>query len=124
MANPLRLCEECDRLIDHQDKIKVLSMTHANLQKVLAEIEDIVVLPSRADMVLGLMDDPANLLPVFEALTVLEGTAESAKQAWNRCQRQYAFSSYIRVCIFTLTPHNLSFTLTLRCSDWLQECKG
>ena len=83
----LRLCEECDSLIDHQDKIKVLSLTHANLHKVLAELEDIVVLPSRADMVLGLMDDPANLLPVFEALTVLEGTAENAKQAWNRCDR-------------------------------------
>ena len=107
----LRLCVECDKLIDHQDKIKTLSQTHANLQKVLAEIEDIVVLPSRADMVLvrengpdriykfipvGLMacmpcglqellDDPVNILPAFEALTVLEGTAENAKAAWNRC---------------------------------------
>ena len=81
-----RLCEECDSLIDHQDKIKVLSLTHANLQKVLAELEDIVVLPSRADMVLGLLEDPVNILPAFEALTVLEGTAENAKQAWNRCE--------------------------------------
>ncbi|GAX84704.1 hypothetical protein CEUSTIGMA_g12126.t1 [Chlamydomonas eustigma] len=79
-----QLCEECSRLIDHQDKIKVLSLTHANLQKVLSELEDIVVLPSRAEMVLGLLDDPVNILPAFEALTVLEGTAENAKQAWNR----------------------------------------
>lgn len=97
-------------MIDHQDKIKVLSMTHANLQKVLAEIEDIVVLPSRADMVLGLMDDPANLLPVFEALTVLEGTAESAKQAWNRCARDdVVFYNHARGCFSKL------FTLLMIC---------
>jgi exocyst complex component 3 len=78
------LCEECSRLIDHQDKIKVLSLTHSNIHKVLSELEDIVVLPSRAEMVLGLLEDPANILPAFEALTVLEGTAENAKAAWNR----------------------------------------
>ena len=90
-----RLCEECDSLIDHQDKIKVLSLTHANLQKVLAELEDIVVLPSRADMVLGLLEDPVNILPAFEALTVLEGTAENAKQAWNRCERACAIAEIL-----------------------------
>mmetsp|Transcript_30706 Transcript_30706/g.68015 ORF Transcript_30706/g.68015 Transcript_30706/m.68015 type:complete len:793 (+) Transcript_30706:137-2515(+) len=78
------LCEECSRLVDHQDKIRVLSLTHSNIQKVLSEIEDIVVLPKRAKMVLKLLEDPANLLSAFEALTVLEGTAENAKAAWNR----------------------------------------
>lgn len=81
-----RLCEECSSLIDNQDQIKVLSLTHANISKVLAEIGDIVDLPSRAEMVLSLLDDPANILPAFEALTVLEGTAENAKAAWNRCE--------------------------------------
>ena len=79
-----RLCEECSRLIDHQDRIKVLSLTHSNVRKVLNEIEDIVGLPGRADKVVSIMDDPANLLPAFEALTVLEGIAENAKRAWNR----------------------------------------
>ena len=78
------LCEECSSLIDHQDRIKVLSIANSNMKKVLAEIEDIVVLPSRADMVLNLLDDPAYILPAFEALTVLEGTAENAKAAWER----------------------------------------
>lgn len=79
-----RLCSECTSLVDHQDKIRVLSQTHANLQKVLAEIKDIIDLPDRAEVVLGLLDDPANILPAYEALTVLEGTADNAREAWNR----------------------------------------
>ncbi|KAJ9533070.1 hypothetical protein QJQ45_018170 [Haematococcus lacustris] len=78
-----RLCSECTSLVDHQDKIRVLSQTHANLQKVLAEIKDIIDLPDRAEVVLGLLDDPANILPAYEALTVLEGTADNAREAWN-----------------------------------------
>lgn len=62
----------------------MLSLTHSNVRKVLNEIEDIVGLPGRADKVVSIMDEPANLLPAFEALTVLEGIAENAKRAWNR----------------------------------------
>lgn len=52
--------------------------------QVLNEIRDIIDLPDRAEMVLGLLEKPDNLLPAFEALTVLEATAENAKAAWAR----------------------------------------
>ncbi len=48
-------------------------------------MEWLTPVPPRAEMALELLDDPANILPAFEALTVLEGTGENAKQAWNRC---------------------------------------
>jgi len=79
------LCEECSNLIDNHEKIRLLSQTHANLTKVLAETKDIIDLPDRAETVMELMEaDTANILPAYEALTVLEGIAENAKAAWKR----------------------------------------
>lgn len=34
------------------------------------------------------MEDTTNILPAYEALTVLEGVAENAKAAWKRCVMQ------------------------------------
>ena len=51
------------------------------------ELRNIIHLPKRAEEVLGMMDDTSQLLPAFERLTVLVGTAENVKQAWNRCVR-------------------------------------
>ncbi len=57
----------------------------AACDQVLSEIEDIVDLPYRADRCWEMLEaDEANLVPAFEALVLLTGTAENAKQAWQR----------------------------------------
>ncbi|KAG2492926.1 hypothetical protein HYH03_008836 [Edaphochlamys debaryana] len=77
-----RLCAECADLVQHHDKIKLLALTHGNMKRVLSEIDDIIDLPYRAERCWELlMEDDANLVPAFEALTLLTGTAENAKQA-------------------------------------------
>ena len=61
------------------------------LCQVLSEIEDIVDLPYRADRCWEMLEaDDANLVPAFEALVLLIGTAENAKQAWQRWVYVYA----------------------------------
>ena len=61
---------------------------HPACLQVLTEIEDIVDLPYRADRCWAMVDeDVSNLVPAFEALVVLTGTCENAKQAWQRCAR-------------------------------------
>ena len=57
-------------------------------------------LPTRAEMVLGLLEDPANMLPAFEALTVLEGTAKNAKMAWKRHVYVFNVSACCVLCEF------------------------
>ncbi|GIM13235.1 hypothetical protein Vretimale_16400, partial [Volvox reticuliferus] len=79
------LCAECSDLVHHHVKIKLLATTHGNVKKVLSEIEDIVDLPYRADRCWEMLEaDEANLVPAFEALVLLTGTAENAKLAWQR----------------------------------------
>lgn len=70
------------------------------LNQVLAEINDIIDLPHRAEMVLEMLADPANTLPAFEALTVMEGTAENAKAAW----RRWELADTCFTC--AIVPHN------------------
>lgn len=80
-----KLCAECSDLIQHHDKIKLLSLTHGNVKKVLTEIQDIIELPDHADRCWrDVEEDDANLVPAFEKLVVLTGTCENAKQAWQR----------------------------------------
>ncbi|GLC43723.1 hypothetical protein PLESTM_001508500 [Pleodorina starrii] len=86
-----RLCAECSDLVHHHNKIKLLATTHSNVRKVLSEIEDIVDLPYRADRCWEMLQaDEANLVPAFEALVLLTGTAENAKQAWQRSNKSAA----------------------------------
>eukprot|EP00198_Chlamydomonas_reinhardtii_P014261 XP_001703598.1 component of the exocyst complex [Chlamydomonas reinhardtii] len=63
-----KLCAECADLVHHHDKIKLLALTHGNVKKA----------------------DDANLVPAFEALVLLTGTAENAKQAWQRNNKSAA----------------------------------
>ncbi|GIM13234.1 hypothetical protein Vretimale_16400 [Volvox reticuliferus] len=86
-----RLCAECSDLVHHHVKIKLLATTHGNVKKVLSEIEDIVDLPYRADRCWEMLEaDEANLVPAFEALVLLTGTAENAKLAWQRSNKSAA----------------------------------
>ncbi|GFR49228.1 hypothetical protein Agub_g11227 [Astrephomene gubernaculifera] len=92
-----KLCSECADLVHHHDKIKLLSTTHGNIKKVLSEIEDIVDLPYRADRCWELLQaDEGALVPAFEALLLLTGTAENAKQAWQRGNKSAAEVSELR----------------------------
>jgi hypothetical protein len=53
---------------------------------VLEELEDIIDLPTRAAAVEDLLaEGDGALVPAFEGLTVLEGTANNVKKAWSRC---------------------------------------
>ncbi len=46
-CEPTRLCVECSCLVENHEKIRELSMTHKNVDKVLDELEDIIDLPAR-----------------------------------------------------------------------------
>ena len=53
--------------------------------QVLEELEDIIDLPTRAAAVEDLLaEGDGALVPAFEGLTVLEGTANNVKKAWSR----------------------------------------
>eukprot|EP00798_Chlamydomonas_sp_ICE-L_P031950 gene31949-33734_t len=65
--NGLELLERSQR---HVMKLKgAIESIHDECAWVLSEIEDIIDLPQRAEMVLALLKDSANMLPAFEALT-------------------------------------------------------
>ena len=53
----------------------------------LVELDDIIDLPARAEMVEALLADDARLVAAFEGLTVLEGTGGNVKEAWRRNAR-------------------------------------
>ena len=61
--------------------------TPTHNQQVLVELDDIIDLPARAEMVEGLLADDGRLVAAFEGLTVLEGTGGNVKEAWRRNAR-------------------------------------
>lgn len=79
-----RLCSEATSFIQNQDKIRTLSTAHANVDQVLGQLEDIIDLPSRAQLVVDMLEDEHNMVRAFRALTVLEGTCVNVKRAWTR----------------------------------------
>ncbi|MEW5314341.1 MAG: hypothetical protein WDW38_005849 [Sanguina aurantia] len=96
LQNINELCEECSDLLQQQGRVKALALTHGNVQKVLSEIEDIIDLPARADMCSDMLKaDDANLVPAFEALTVLEGISDNAMRAWTRSGRTNSEMSHL-----------------------------
>lgn len=81
----VRLCGEAASLVEHHDKIRSLSLAHANVVTVLEELGDIIDLPQRAAALEALLTGaPGALVTAFEGLTVLEGTANNVKEAWRR----------------------------------------
>lgn len=57
-----RLCTECSSLIEHHEKIQVLSAVHYNLGKTLQDVENIAALPNEAAEAEELLCDDTNLL--------------------------------------------------------------
>ncbi len=60
------LCEECAALIEHHDKIQLLSMVQGNLRKTLVDVENIAELPQEAAAAEELLADNTQLLQVVE----------------------------------------------------------
>lgn len=65
------LCEESTRLVEHQDRIQILSSTSTNLTAVIRDTEAIIALPREAATAEQLLQTDANLEEVFEYITVL-----------------------------------------------------
>ena len=57
-----KLCTECSSLIEHHEKIQVLSAVHYNLGKTLQDVENIAALPNEAAEAEELLCDDMNLL--------------------------------------------------------------
>lgn len=58
------LCEECSALIEHHEKIQLLSIVHGNLRKTLVDVENIAELPQEAAAAEDLLQDNSRLLEV------------------------------------------------------------
>ena len=58
------LCEECTALIEHHEKIQLLSLVHGNLRKTLVDVENIAELPQEASAAEDLLQDNSRLLEV------------------------------------------------------------
>ena len=58
------LCTECSSLIQHHDKIKVLSAVHYNLGKTLQDVSNISDLPAMAEDAEKLLSNDELLLQV------------------------------------------------------------
>ena len=58
------LCEECAALIEHHEKIQLLSLVHGNLRKTLVDVENIAELPQEASAAEDLLQDNSRLLEV------------------------------------------------------------
>lgn len=61
------LCEECAALIEHHDKIQLLSMVQGNLRKTLVDVENIAELPQEAAAAEELLADNTQLLQVGDS---------------------------------------------------------
>ena len=64
------LCQECAALIEHHEKIQLLSMVHGNLRKTLYDVESIAELPQEAAAAADLLVDNSQLLQacIFQLL--------------------------------------------------------
>ena len=58
------LCTECASLIEHHEKIQVLSAVHYNLGKTLLDVENIVALPHEAGSAEAMLREDVQLMQV------------------------------------------------------------
>ena len=58
------LCTECASLIEHHEKIQVLSAVHYNLGKTLQDVQNIVALPNEASHAEAMLREDVQLLEV------------------------------------------------------------
>ena len=62
------LCTECASLIEHHEKIQVLSAVHYNLGKTLLDVENIVALPHEAGSAEAMLREDVQLMSVITIL--------------------------------------------------------
>lgn len=75
------LCEESSSLVDNHEKIQELAVVVHNITKTLMEIEDIIDLPSNAEIADEMLKDDALIMEAYKALTSLEGTSVLVQEA-------------------------------------------
>ncbi len=87
--------------------------------QVLVEIKDIIDLPSHAELAIEMLQDPGALVGAYQALTVLEGTAENAKLAWKRCAPHTPLHTFARALHrTTLWAVGMMIPAALRHQPW------
>lgn len=59
------MCTECASLIEHHEKIQVLSAVHYNLGKTLLDVENIVALPHEAGSAEAMLREDVQLMQVI-----------------------------------------------------------
>lgn len=72
-----RLCEECTRLVESQDRIQLISQTNSNLGSVITDTEAIFAFPEQAKQAELLLRDELRLEEAFEYITVLDSTCNT-----------------------------------------------
>lgn len=68
-------------MIENHEKIQILSITHRNVTETLEEIDNIIDLPSNANIAECMLDDDGLLLDAYKALSTLEGTSNLVQDA-------------------------------------------
>lgn len=76
-----RLCAECNNVIEHNDKIQALASVHYHISKTLQYAAHVRELPDQAREAEMLLNDDAQLLQVYEILSILECTSIKTKMA-------------------------------------------
>eukprot|EP00245_Coleochaete_scutata_P006821 TRINITY_DN21604_c0_g1_i1.p1 TRINITY_DN21604_c0_g1~~TRINITY_DN21604_c0_g1_i1.p1 ORF type:complete len:745 (-),score=193.89 TRINITY_DN21604_c0_g1_i1:256-2490(-) len=76
-----QLCLECKTLIEHHDRIKLLSNARNNLNTTLKDIEGMMSISVEAADARDSLSDDRELLRTFESLTALEGKRRFALAA-------------------------------------------
>lgn len=76
-----RLCAECNNVIQHNDKIQALASVHYHISKTLQYAAHVRELPDQAREAEVLLNDDAQLLQVYEMLSILECTSIKTKMA-------------------------------------------
>eukprot|EP00873_Tetraselmis_striata_P017379 jgi/Tetstr1/437643/TSEL_026310.t1 len=74
------LCAECDRLIEHQDKIQALSTVNTNLSRVVQDVEGISAIPAKASRARELLNNN-QLTEAYRELAELESMTRVAEVA-------------------------------------------
>uniref|UniRef100_A0A061QZB5 Exocyst complex component 3 n=1 Tax=Tetraselmis sp. GSL018 TaxID=582737 RepID=A0A061QZB5_9CHLO len=76
----VELCAECDRLIEHQEKIRLLSTVSTNLRRIVRDVEGISAIPGKAGRARELLGRD-QLAEAHQELAELETMSQAAQVA-------------------------------------------
>lgn len=76
-------------MIENHEKIQMLSITHHNVAKTLEEIDNIIDLPSNANIAEEMLEDEGLLEDAYKALGALEGTSSLVQDAMRNNHQQW-----------------------------------